>query len=91
MLQATRDVALTLPGVLLTISGDHSKLLGSLLPSTLDIEVSTDLSANRHVELLVLKIIEMVLGQFEHDTEMDDAYVQIVQELVGFVHFCGPL
>ncbi|KAL9612418.1 MAG: hypothetical protein Q9167_002966 [Letrouitia subvulpina] len=68
-------------GVLLTISGDHSKLLGSLPPSTHRPEIPKDLSANIHVELLVLEIITMIQGQFEHGTELDDAYVQIVQEL----------
>ncbi|KAL9032696.1 MAG: hypothetical protein Q9214_007856, partial [Letrouitia sp. 1 TL-2023] len=76
-------------GFLLTISSDHSKLLGRLLPSTYSPEDSKDLSANRHVELLMLEIISMVLGQFEHDTEIDDAYVQIVQELNSFPGILG--
>ncbi len=53
-------------------------------------ELSKDSPANQLVELLVLDIItDLQSSYLLVDTELDDAYVQIVQDLVSSNHLAG--
>lgn len=84
ILQGTWGVSLILQGVLLTLSTDRGDLLTTLVTEAESKENYKGLSTNQLIELLLCQIInafQMMVVRI--DTELDDAYVQIIQDMVS--------
>lgn len=84
ILQGTWIVSLTLQGVLLTLSTDRGDLLTSFVTKADSIDSYKGVFKNQLIELLLCQIIKTFqTSVLTHETELDDAYVQIIQDMVS--------